>query len=52
MLASALPKLEHERSNWRPGIFMARAPGWLLTHPATAERIRRLMELEREHALA
>ena len=26
-------------------IFMARAPSWLLTHPSTAERIRRLMEL-------
>ena len=51
-LASALAKLERQRGNWMARIFMARAPSWLLTHPSTAERIRRLMELEREHALA
>ena len=32
--------------------FVMRAPNWLMTHPSTQERIRRLMELEREHALA
>jgi heat shock protein HtpX len=51
-LASALAKLEHQRGNWMQRIFMARAPSWLMTHPSTAERIRRLMEIEREHALA
>jgi len=51
-LASALAKLERRRGNWMQRLFMARAPGWLLTHPSTDERIRRLMELEREHALA
>ena len=51
-LASALAKLELRRGNWMQRLFMARAPGWLLTHPSTDERIRRLMELEREHALA
>jgi len=51
-LASALAKLERRRGGWMQRLFMARAPGWLLTHPSTDERIRRLMELEREHALA
>jgi heat shock protein HtpX len=51
-LAAALNKLERQRSGWMQRIFMARAPGWLQTHPSTAERIRRLMEIEREHALA
>ncbi len=51
-LAAALEKLERQRSNWMARLFMARAPGWLLTHPSTAERIRRLMQIEREHALA
>jgi heat shock protein HtpX len=51
-LAAALEKLERQRSGWMQRIFMARAPAWLLTHPSTAERIRRLMEIEREHALA
>ncbi|MGH8738664.1 MAG: zinc metalloprotease HtpX [Burkholderiales bacterium] len=51
-LASALAKLERQRAGWMQRIFMARAPGWLLTHPSTTERIRRLMEIEREHALA
>jgi heat shock protein HtpX len=51
-LASALAKLERQRGNWMQRIFMARAPGWLMTHPSTDERIRRLMDIEREHALA
>ena len=51
-LASALAKLERQRGGWMQRIFTARAPGWLMTHPSTAERIRRLMEIEREHALA
>ena len=51
-LAAALTRLERQRSGWMQRIFMARAPGWLQTHPSTAERIRRLMEIEREHALA
>jgi len=51
-LASALAKLERRRGGWMQRLFIARAPGWLLTHPSTDERIRRLMELEREHALA
>ena len=51
-LASALAKLESRRGGWMERFFMARAPGWLMTHPSTSERIRRLMELEREHALA
>jgi predicted Zn-dependent protease len=29
-------------------MFMARAPHWLRTHPHTGERIRRLLELERD----
>ena len=51
-LAAALAKLERQRGSWMQRVFMARAPGWLLTHPSTTERIRRLMEIEREHALA
>jgi heat shock protein HtpX len=51
-LASALAKLERQRSGWMQRIFMARAPSWLMTHPSTEERIRRLMEIEREHAPA
>jgi len=51
-LASALAKLERQRGGWMARFFVMRAPGWLMTHPSTGERIRRLMELEREHALA
>ena len=51
-LASALAKLERQRGGWMQRLFMARAPSWLMTHPSTDERIRRLMALERAHALA
>jgi heat shock protein HtpX len=51
-LASALDKLERRQGGWMQRIFMAGAPNWLRTHPATEERIRRLMEIEREQALA
>ncbi|HUJ85465.1 MAG TPA: zinc metalloprotease HtpX [Burkholderiales bacterium] len=51
-LASALAKLERQRSGWMQRMLAARAPGWLLSHPSSAERIRRLMQIEREHALA
>jgi len=51
-LASALSKLERQRGGWMQRLFVMRAPNWLMTHPSTHERIRRLMELEREHALA
>lgn len=47
-LASALDKLERLQGGWMERMFMARAPGWLRTHPLTKERIRRLLELERE----
>ena len=51
-LASALAKLERQRGGWMQRLFMARAPSWLMTHPSTDERIRRLMALERAHAPA
>jgi len=51
-LASALAKLERQQIGWMQRVFMARAPTWLQSHPATGERIRRLMEIEREQALA
>lgn len=51
-LASALAKLERQRGGWMQRLLVMRAPSWLMTHPETGERIRRLMELEREHALA
>jgi heat shock protein HtpX len=47
-LAMALDKLERLQGGWMERMFMARAPHWLRTHPATAERIRRLRELERD----
>jgi heat shock protein HtpX len=47
-LALALGKLERLQGGWMERMFMARAPHWLRTHPATAERIRRLRELERD----
>ena len=51
-LASALDKLERRQGGWMQRLFMAGAPHWLRTHPATEERIRRLMEIEREQAPA
>jgi len=51
-LASALAKLERQQTGWMQRVFAARAPSWLQSHPATRERIRRLMEIEREQALA
>ena len=47
-LALALDKLERLQGGWMERMFMARAPAWLRTHPSTAERIRRLLELERD----
>jgi len=44
-LASALQKLERRQGGWMERVFTARAPKWLRSHPATAERIRRLLEL-------
>jgi heat shock protein HtpX len=44
-LASALDKLERFQGGWMENVFLARAPNWLRTHPATGERIRRLLEL-------
>ena len=51
-LALALGKLERLQGGWMERMFMARAPSWLRTHPATAERIRRLLEIERDLAPA
>jgi heat shock protein HtpX len=47
-LAMALDKLERLQGGWMERMFMARAPKWLRTHPQTQERIRRLLELERD----
>ncbi len=47
-LAMALDKLERLQGGWMERMFMARAPHWLRTHPHTSERIRRLLELERD----
>jgi heat shock protein HtpX len=46
-LAAALEKLERLQGGWLERLFMARPPRWLRTHPETAERIRRLAEIER-----
>jgi len=51
-LASALDKLERLQGGWMERLFMARVPKWLRTHPATGERVRRLLELEREPGFA
>lgn len=47
-LALALEKLERLQGGWMERLFMARSPRWLRTHPATGERIRRLLALERD----
>jgi len=47
-LAMALDKLERLQGGWMERLFMARSPRWLRTHPQTRERIRRLLELERD----
>lgn len=49
-LAMALDKLERLQGGWMERLFMARSPRWLRTHPPIGERIRRLLELEREPA--
>jgi len=51
-LASALDKLERLQGGWMERLFMARVPKWLRTHPATGERVRRLLALEREPGFA
>lgn len=49
-LASALDKLERAQGGWLERIFMPSrrlpVPGWLRTHPETAERVARLMQLQ------
>lgn len=47
-LASALEKLERLQGGWMERMFMANAPKWLRTHPHTHERIRRLLEVEKD----
>ena len=47
-LASALARLEHFNSRWLASVFghsTRTLPGWLRTHPVTAERVRRLLAL-------
>jgi len=51
-LAMALAKLERMQGGWMERMFMARVPHWLRSHPDTNERIRRLLELERDVAPA
>lgn len=50
-LASALQKLERFSGNWFERLLLQSRqpwkPFWFRTHPSTAERIRRLLELER-----
>jgi len=50
-LASGLQKFERLSDSWFDRLFLKGSPvpelSWLRTHPATEERIRRLLELER-----
>jgi heat shock protein HtpX len=48
-LASALDKLHRLQGGWMERMFMARTSRWLRTHPDIQSRIRRLLDLEREH---
>lgn len=51
-LALALAKLERMQGGWMERMFATRVPHWLRSHPDTNERIRRLLELERDLAPA
>jgi heat shock protein HtpX len=54
-LASGLQKIERLSESWLERLFLEAKlvpePSWLRTHPATEERIRRLLELETDLAL-
>lgn len=51
-LAMALAKLERLQGGWIERMLPMRVPHWLRSHPDTNERIRRLLELERDLAPA
>jgi heat shock protein HtpX len=51
-LAMALAKLERMQGGWMERMLPMRVPHWLRSHPDTDERIRRLLELERDLAPA
>ncbi|MGH8747555.1 MAG: zinc metalloprotease HtpX [Burkholderiales bacterium] len=51
-LAMALEKLERQQGGWMERMLAMRVPAWLRTHPSIRERIRRLLELERETGIS